>query len=169
MSVWRRFPNTAYQKYEPFVKLKSPAADYLGNTVTLLFEHEAVTESTENFSRAVSFTVVMPLRADAQRDKIKSATSDTLQCRIKCANCGCGRCPVDILVADELVPAFSRIVATSGGLEAVAAVELSIILPQKPAPRYGQALGRIVSHASAQITFVDITQIAARREKERCK
>jgi len=50
----------------------------VGNTVTLLFEHEAVTESTENFSEGrIKLTVVMPLRELMRNffDELKSVTS----------------------------------------------------------------------------------------------
>ena len=153
--------------WEPFVEVEILLpADYLGNTVTLLFEHEAVTESTENFSEGrIKLTVVMPLRELMRNffDKIKSATSGyasvSYQMReLRPADVA----RLDILVADELVPAFSRIVAKHRvDEEAVAAVEkLYGILPRQmfATKIQGQALGRIVSSRTLSAMSKNVTQ-----------
>ena len=153
--------------WEPFVEVEILLpSDYLGNTVTLLFEHEAVTESTENFSEGrIKLTVVMPLRELMRNffDKIKSATSGyasvSYQMReLRPADVA----RLDILVADELVPAFSRIVAKHRvDEEAVAAVEkLYGILPRQmfSTKIQGQALGRIVSSRTLSAMSKNVTQ-----------
>ncbi len=153
--------------WEPFVEVEILLpSDYLGNTVTLLFEHEAVTESTENFSEGrIKLTVVMPLRELMRNffDKIKSATSGyasvSYQMReLRPADVA----RLDILVADELVPAFSRIVAKHRlGEEAVAAVEkLYGILPRQmfSTKIQAQALGRIVSSRTLSAMSKNVTQ-----------
>ena len=153
--------------WEPFVEVEILLpSDYLGNTVTLLFEHEAVTEATENFSEGrIKLTVVMPLRELMRNffDKIKSATSGyasvSYQMReLRLADVA----RLDILVADELVPAFSRIVAKHRvELEAVAAVEkLYGILPRQmfSTKIQGQALGRIVSSRTLSAMSKNVTQ-----------
>jgi GTP-binding protein LepA len=153
--------------WEPFVEVEILLpSEYLGNTVTLLFEHEAVTEKTENFSEArIKLTVVMPLRELMRNffDKIKSATSGyasvSYQMReLRVADVA----RLDILVADEIVPAFSRIVAKHRvDEEAIAAVEkLYGILPRQmfATKIQGQALGRIVSSRTLSAMSKNVTQ-----------
>ena len=153
--------------WEPFVEVEILLpSDYLGNTVTLLFEHEAETLSTENFSEGrTKLTVVMPLRELMRNffDKIKSATSGyasvSYQMReLRPADVA----RLDILVADELVPAFSRIVAKHRvDEEAIAAVEkLYGILPRQmfSTKIQGQALGRIVSSRTLSAMSKNVTQ-----------
>lgn len=155
------------QVWEPFVEVEILLpSDYLGNTVTLLFEHEAVTEATENFSEGrIKLTVVMPLRELMRNffDKIKSATSGYASVsyhmrELRLADVA----RLDILVADELVPAFSRIVARHRvDEEAVAAVEkLYGILPRQmfSTKIQGQALGRIVSSRTLSAMSKNVTQ-----------
>ena len=153
--------------WEPFVEVEILLpASYLGRTVTLLFEHEAVTESTENFSEGrIKLTVVMPLRELMRNffDKIKSATSGyasvSYQMReLRVADVA----RLDILVADELVPAFSRIVAQHRvEEEAAAAVEkLYGILPRQmfTTKIQGVALGRIIASRTLSALKKDVTQ-----------
>jgi GTP-binding protein LepA len=153
--------------WEPFVEVEILLpAEHLGNTVTLLFEHEAVTEATENFSEGrIKLTVVMPLRELMRNffDKIKSATSGyasiSYQMReLRVADVA----RLDILVADELVPAFSRVIAKHRvDEEAQAAVEkLYGILPRQmfTTKIQGRALGRIVSSRTLSAMKKDVTQ-----------
>lgn len=153
--------------WEPFVEVEILLpSEHLGNTVTLLFEHEAVTEATENFSEGrIKLTVVMPLRELMRNffDKIKSATSGyasvSYQMReLRLADVA----RLDILVADELVPAFSRIVAKHRvEEEATAAVErLYSILPRQmfSTKIQGRALGRIISSRTLSAMRKDVTQ-----------
>ena len=153
--------------WEPFVEVEILLpSDYLGNTVTLLFEHEAVTEATENFSEGrIKLTVVMPLRELMRNffDKIKSATSGYASVsyhmrELRVADVA----RLDILVADELVPAFSRIVAKHRvDIEAEAAVEkLYGILPRQmfSTKIQGQALGRIISSRTLSAMSKNVTQ-----------
>ncbi len=153
--------------WEPFVEVEILLpADYLGNTVTLLFEHEAVTEATENFSEGrIKLTVVMPLRELMRNffDKIKSATSGYASVSYQMRELRLAEVArLDILVADELVPAFSRIVAKHRvDEEAVAAVEkLYGILPRQmfSTKIQGQALGRIVSSRTLSAMSKNVTQ-----------
>ncbi|MEK7109126.1 MAG: translation elongation factor 4 [Patescibacteria group bacterium] len=153
--------------WEPFVEVEILLpSEYLGNTVTLLFEHEATTEATENFSEGrIKLTVVMPLRELMRNffDKIKSATSGYASVsyhmrELRVADVA----RLDILVADELVPAFSRIIAKHRvDEEAVAAVEkLYRLLPRQmfTTKIQGQALGRIVSSRTLSALKKDVTQ-----------
>src|SRR6185369_14415242 len=65
--------------WEPFVSAEILIpAEYLGPLTTLLYEHEAAVESTENFSEGrLMLKVLMPLRELMRNffDKLKSATS----------------------------------------------------------------------------------------------
>ena len=153
--------------WEPFVEVEILLpANYLGSAVTLLFEHEAVTESTENFSEGrIKLTVVMPLRELMRNffDKIKSATSGYASVsyhmrELRVADVA----RLDILVADELVPAFSRIVAKHRvEEEAAAAVEkLYGILPRQmfTTKIQGVALGRIIASRTLSALKKDVTQ-----------
>lgn len=153
--------------WEPFVsaELILPA-EYLGQVVTLLFEHEATTESTEQFSEGrMMIKVVMPLRELMRNffDKLKSATqgyaSVSYELReLRVADVA----KLDILVAEEIVPAFSRIVAKHRvNEEAIAAVEkLYTILPRQQfaAKIQGQALGRIISSKTLSALSKNVTQ-----------
>ena len=153
--------------WEPFVEVEILLpASYLGSTVTLLFEHEAATEATENFSEGrIKLTVVMPLRELMRNffDKLKSVTSGyasvSYQMReLRVADVA----RLDLLVADELVPAFSRIVGRHRvEQEAIAAVEkLYGILPRQmfTTKIQGAALGRIISSRTLSALKKDVTQ-----------
>ncbi len=153
--------------WEPYVEVEILLpADYLGNTVTLLFEHEATTESTENFSEGrLKLTVVMPLRELMRNffDKLKSATSGYASVSYQMREMRLAEVArLDILVADELVPAFSRIIAKHRvDEEAVAAVEkLYGILPRQmfTTKIQAQALGRIVASRTLSAMKKDVTQ-----------
>jgi GTP-binding protein LepA len=153
--------------WEPFVEVEILLpAEYVGSTVTLLFEHEAVTESTENFSEGrIKLTVVMPLRELMRNffDKLKSVTSGYASVSYEMREMRLADVArLDILVADELVPAFSRIIAKHRvDEEAQAAVEkLYGILPRQmfTTKIQGQALGRIVASRSLSAMKKDVTQ-----------
>ena len=155
------------QVWEPFVsaEILIPAGS-LGSLMPLLFEHEAATESTETFSEGrVMVTVVMPLRELMRNffDKLKSISSGYAsisyeQRELRLADVA----RLDILVADELVPAFSRIIAKHrADEEAIHAVEkLYAILPRQmfATKIQGQALGRIISSRTLSAMSKDVTQ-----------
>ncbi len=153
--------------WEPYVgaEILIPA-EYLGALTTLLYEHEAAVESTENFSEGrIMLKVLMPLRELMRNffDKLKSATSGYAS--ISYAPRELREAQVarlDILVADEPVPAFTRIVAEHRAYdEAVAAVEkLYKILPRQmfATKIQGKALGRILSSRTLSAMSKDVTQ-----------
>ncbi len=163
------------QVWEPFVSAEILIpAEYLGALMPLLFEYEAATESTETFSGGglssphggrVMVKVVMPLRELMRNffDKLKSVSSGYAsisyeQRELRIADVT----RLDILVADELVPAFSRIIAKHrADEEAIAAVEkLYKILPRQQFATkiQGQALGRIISSRTLSALSKDVTQ-----------
>lgn len=153
--------------WEPFVEVEILLpSEYVGSTVTLLFEHEAITEATENFSEGrIKLKVVMPLRELMRNffDKIKSVTSGYASVSYELRELReAAVARLDIVVADDLVPAFSRIVAKHRvDEEAQAAVErLHSILPRQmfTTKIQGVALGRIIASRTLSAMKKDVTQ-----------
>lgn len=101
---------------EPWVELKiiSPS-DYLGNIMNLLYEHEGETGDTITFGDGrTQITVLMPLRELMRNffDELKSVSSGygSISYEIKeMRNAEVTR--MDVLVAEEEVAAFSRIIS----------------------------------------------------------
>ncbi len=164
-----QFPDYGHiaRVWEPFVEVEILLPmEQVGNTVTLLFEHEAVTESTENFSEGrIKLTVVMPLRELMRNffDKLKSATSGYASVSYRMRELRLADVArLDILVAEKLVPAFSRIIAKHRvDEEGQSAVEkLYTILPRQmfTTKIQAQALGRIVASRSLSAMKKDVTQ-----------
>ncbi|HEY5259643.1 MAG TPA: elongation factor 4, partial [Rhabdochlamydiaceae bacterium] len=153
--------------WEPFVvaEILLPGS-YLGAVVPLFFEHEAVTDLTENFSEErLMLHVTMPLRELMRNffDKLKSASSGYASISYEMRELRLAEVArLDVLVADELVPAFTRIVAKHRvEEEAISAVEkLYGILPRQQFTTkiQGQALGRIVSSRTLSALSKDVTQ-----------
>ena len=154
------------QVWEPFVSAQIVLpSDYIGALMPLLYEHEAVADSTENFSEdRVLVKVTMPLRELMRNffDKLKSASqgygSVSYELReLRMADVA----RLDLLVAEELVPAFSRIIAKHRAQEeAEHAVEkLYGILPRQlfATKIQAQALGRILSSRTLPALKKDVT------------
>ncbi len=155
------------QVWEPFVSAEIILpAEYMGQLVTLLFEHEAVAESTENFSESrVRVVVVMPLRELMRNffDKLKSISSGYASISYEMRELRLADVArLDMYVAEEIVPAFSRIIAKHrADEEAIAAVEkLYNILPRQnfATKIQAMALGRIVSSRTLSAMSKDVTQ-----------
>jgi GTP-binding protein LepA len=153
--------------WEPFVSAEIILPqDQVGSITPLLFEHEAATEATEAFSEGrMLVRVVMPLRELMRNffDKMKSVSrgyaSISYEMReLRVADVA----RLDILVAEEIVPAFSRIVAKHRvEQEAIAAVEkLYGILPRQmfATKIQGVALGRIISSRTLPAMSKNVTQ-----------
>ena len=152
---------------EPWVKLKiiSPAK-YLGGIMQLLFDHEAEIGETDNFgNNRSSMSVKMPLRELMRNffDELKSVSSGygSISYEIE----GMREANVtrlDLLVADEIVPAFSRVVAKKRVEEEAekAVVKLESILPRQmfTLKIQGKALGRIISSRTISGMKKDVTQ-----------
>jgi GTP-binding protein LepA len=153
--------------FEPWVKVKiiSPAG-YIGPIMQLLFEHEAEIGETENFGdNRSTVSLSMPLRELMRNffDDLKSVSSGfaSISYEIeKMREASVTR--LDILVADEIVPAFSRVVSKKRvEEEAENAVEkLHKILPRQmfSLKIQGRALGRIISSRSISGMKKDVTQ-----------
>jgi GTP-binding protein LepA len=153
--------------WEPFVSAEIILpAEHLGTLMPLLFEHEAAAESTDNFSEErVMVKVVMPLRELMRNffDKLKSVSSGYASISYELRELRLADVArLDIYVADEIVPAFSRIIAKHrADEEAIAAVEkLYKILPRQQFATkiQGRALGRIISSRTLSAMSKDVTQ-----------
>ncbi len=153
--------------WEPYtaVEIILPA-DYVGAITSLLFDHEAVVDLTSNFSEGrLMLKVRMPLRELMRNffDKIKSVSAGYASISYEIQELReADVARLDILVAEEIVPAFTRIVAAHRvNEEAQAAVEkLYGILPRQmfAAKIQGVALGRIVSSRTLPAMSKNVTQ-----------
>lgn len=153
--------------WEPFVSAEIILpAEHMGALMPLLFEHEAVTESTENFSESrMRIKVVMPLRELMRNffDKLKSVSSGYASISYELRELRLADVArLDMYVAEEIVPAFSRIIAKHrADEEAQNAVEkLYKILPRQnfATKIQAHALGRIISSRTLSAMSKDVTQ-----------
>jgi len=153
--------------YEPWVKLKiiSPL-DYVGNIMQILFDHEGEVGDTENFGdNRASISVMMPLRELMRNffDELKSTSSGYGSISYEIGEMREANVTrLDLLVADEVVPAFSRVISTKRvNEEAEQAVEkLATLLPRQmfTLKIQGRALGRIISSRTLSGMKKDVTQ-----------
>ena len=152
---------------EPWVKLKViTPVKYLGGIMQLLFDHEAEIGETDNFgNNRSSLSVKMPLRELMRNffDELKSVSSGygSISYEIdEMREANVTR--LDLLVADEIVPAFSRVVSKKRAEEeAEQAVEkLADLLPRQmfSLKIQGKALGRIISSRTLSGMKKDVTQ-----------
>jgi len=138
---------------------------YVGAIMQLLFEHEAEVGDTENFGgERTSLTILMPLRELMRNffDELKSVSSGFASLSYEVAGLQEGDVVrLDILVADEPVTAFSRIVSRKKvDEEAQALVEkLQKNLPKQlfPYKIQGRAFGRIIASRSVSAMRKDVT------------
>ncbi len=152
--------------YEPtaLVKIITPA-DFLGGVMQLLYEHEAEVLHTETWSdNRTSLELSMPLRELMRNffDEIKSATSGfaslsyTLSSLVKA-----DVVKLDVLLADEPVPAFARIVSRRRmEIDAEAVVDkLEKLLPKQlfVTKIQSRALGRIIAARRMAARRKDVT------------
>lgn len=152
---------------EPWAKVViiTPAA-YLTSLMPLLYDHEAEIGDSENFGEdRTRLTLKMPLRELMRNffDKLKSVTSGFASISYEIE--GMRKADVvrlDILVADEVQAAFSRVVSRRVvEEEAEKAVEkLHGILPRQMFVMkiQGKALGRIISSRTVSAFSKDVTQ-----------
>ena len=153
--------------YEPWVDVSIiTPTEYMGNIMQLLFDHEAEVGATENFGdNRGSLSVKMPLRELMRNffDNLKSASSGYASISYQIdENRVANVTRLDLLVADEVVPAFSRVISKKRiEEEAEKAVEkLHKILPRQmfSLKIQGRALGRIISSRSMSGMKKDVTQ-----------
>jgi len=154
------------QILEPWVKVKIiTPEEYLGSLMQVLFEHEAEIENTENFGdNRSTLTIQMPLRELMRNffDELKSLSSGYASISYKVGEYRLANVTkLDILVADEVIPAFSKIISKKKvQQEAEKAVEkLYKFLPRQMfvAKIQGKALGRILSSRTLKAFRKDVT------------
>ncbi len=153
--------------HEPWVDVKiiSPSS-YIGGIMQLLFDHEAEVGETENFGdNRTSISVKMPLRELMRNffDDLKSVSSGYASISYELAEMREANVTrLDVIVADEVVPAFSRVISKKRvEEEAENAVEkLHGLLPRQmfSLKIQGKALGRIISSRSMSGMKKDVTQ-----------
>lgn len=157
-----RFPDYGEiaEVMEPWVEARIiTPPEYLQKLIPLLYDHEAIPQVTENFGERNLLVVEMPLRELMRGffDDVKSASSGFASLSYKILPLRTADVvKLELLVAEEVVPAFSRIVSRKRvEFEAEAAVEkLHGILPAQlfATKIQGQALGRIISSRTVRAT-----------------
>ena len=163
-----QFPNDGeiLKIYEPWAKVKViTPADYLGEIIQLVHRHEATVIQTENFGgNRNSLELDMPLR-ELMRDffdEIKSATAGFASLSYKITEPKeADVAKMEILIAEEPVPAFARIISRRRlQEEADATVEkLYKILPRQmfTTKIQAKALGRIIASRTLKAMRKDVT------------
>ncbi len=152
--------------FEPWatVVIISPMS-YIGQLMQILYDHEAEVKDTETFGGVrTKLTLHMPLRELMRNffDQVKSVSSGFASMSYELSEMReADVTRLDILVADEVVPAFSRIVAKRlVETEAESAVEkLFSVLPKQMfvTKIQGKALGRIISSRTMSALRKDVT------------
>lgn len=152
--------------FEPWVSLKIiTPIKYLGNIMQLLFDHEAEIGETDNFgNNRSSITVKMPLRELMRNffDELKSVSSGYGSISYEIGEMREANVTrLDVLVADEVIAAFSRVVSRRKAEEEAEKVveKLYGILPRQMfvTKIQGKALGRIISSRTIQAFRKDVT------------
>ena len=162
------FPDdNTYEKIsEPWVSVSIiTPPEYAGPVSQLLYEYEAILGNTENFSHdRVTLHAEMPLRELMRNffDRLKSVSSGYASLSYKPA--GLKEADItrlDVLVADERIPAFSRVVSRRQvEKEAEAAVEkLEKSLPRQlfEVKIQAKAYGRIIASRRISAMRKDVT------------
>ncbi len=163
-----RFPDhsVTFSVREPWVRVHIIMPPlYVGPVMTLLYEHEAIVGDTEVFGDGrTMLSVEMPLRELMRNffDKLKNVTAGYASLSYELLDLRpADVARLDVLVAEELVPAFSRVVgARRVEFEAQAIVEkLFSILPRQMfvTKIQGRALGRIISSRTLSALKKDVT------------
>ncbi len=157
-----RFPDYGEiaEVYEPWVEARIiTPSEYLPKLMPMLYDHEAFSKVTENFGDRNLLVVEMPLRELMRGffDDVKSLSSGFASLSYKIAELRkADVVKLELLVAEEVVPAFSRIVSRKRvELEAESAVEkLQGLLPAQlfATKIQGQAIGRIISSRTVRAT-----------------
>ncbi len=152
--------------FEPWVRIKIiTPADYLGAIMKLLYDHEANADQTGNFGEnRTSIEADLPLRELMRNffDDLKSVSSGYASLSYSIGDYKEGDVVrLDLLVADQIEPAFTKIVSRRRvEEEAKAMVEkLHDVLPRQlfAVKIQGQAIGRIISSRTLPALKKDVT------------
>jgi len=151
---------------EPWVLVNiiSPSS-YLGSIMQILYDHEALVQKTDSWSGdRVSIEADMPLRELMRNffDELKSISSGFASLSYEISDMKDAQVTrLDLIVADEVMPAFSRVVSVRRAEEeAKESVEkLYKILPRQMfvVKIQGRALGRIISSKTLSALRKDVT------------
>jgi GTP-binding protein LepA len=152
---------------EPWVEMKIILPlPYVGALMQSLYEHEAEVGDSDTFGdNRMAINLKMPLREMMRNffDEIKSISSGYASISYEIA--GMREADVtrlDILVADEPVPAFARVVSKRRVQEEAekAVKKLHTVLPRQMflTKIQGRALGRIISSETLSALRKDVTQ-----------
>ncbi|MSU55953.1 MAG: elongation factor 4 [Candidatus Taylorbacteria bacterium] len=158
-----RFPEYGdiAEVYEPWVEARIiTPGEYIVKLMPMLYDHEAYLKVTEDFGNNRNLLVIeMPLRELMRGffDDVKSLSSGFASLSYRILELRkADVVKLELLVAEEIVQAFSRIVSRKRAeLEAETAVEkLHGILPAQlfATKIQGQALGRIISSRTVRAT-----------------
>lgn len=139
--------------------------DYMGNVLTLLYEHEGAVIDTELFGDGRTLlTIEMPLRELMRNffDKLKNASSGYASLSYEIAEMRPATVTkLEVMVAEELVPAFSRVVGMlRAEIEAKAITErLYESLPRQQFVMKIQAkvMGKIIATKKKSAVGKDVT------------
>jgi len=139
--------------------------DYLGNVMTLLYDHEASVIDTEVFGDGRTLlTAEMPLRELMRNffDRLKNTSSGYASLSYEIAEMRpADVARLDILVAEEVVPAFSRVVGMRRvELDARAMVDkLYKVLPRQQfvTKIQSKAMGRFIASKTLSALKKDVT------------
>ncbi|MFA6315050.1 MAG: translation elongation factor 4 [Candidatus Paceibacterota bacterium] len=171
--------------FEPLVTMKIiTPPKYLSGLMKSLYEHEAEVLATENFGDNRSLvTLIMPLRELMRNffDEVKSISSGYASISYDISeNRPADVVRMDILVADEVVPAFSRVVSRRRVPEDAESMvkKLYEVMPRElfTFKIQASAFGRIISSetisgkkkdAAATLSGGDITRKMKLREKQK--
>lgn len=152
--------------YEPWVNLKIIApSQYVGAITQLLFQHEAIVKETETFGDGRNaLNLEMPLRELMRNffDNLKSASSGYASLSYELGEYKeADVCKMEMLVAEESVPAFARIVAKhrvqEEGERAVEKLHSSLPRQMFTTKIQAKALGRIVSSKTLSALKKNVT------------
>ncbi len=151
---------------EPWIDLKLMLpSEYMNTVLPVLYEHEGEIKDTETFSNErVLLIVGMPLRELMRGffDKMKSATSGYASLSYTIVGMRTADVArLDVLVAEEEVPAFARIVARRRAEEEAGKLveKLHETLPRQlfSTKIQAKALGRIISSRTLSALRKDVT------------
>jgi GTP-binding protein LepA len=161
------FPNDGMTKQvtEPWVRAKIiTPSEYLGPVMQLLFEHEALTQATENFGERMSVDVDMPLRELMRNffDNLKSVSSGYASVAYEITEYKeADVVRLDILIGDEVMHAFTRVVSRVRAQEEAEKMVEKIhkVMPRQQVEMkvQGRAFGRVISSKALKAFRKDVT------------
>jgi len=152
--------------HEPWAQVTIIApSEHIGGVMTILYEHEAENKNTETFGDGRTRLLLdMPLRELMRGffDKVKSVSSGYASVSYEFGEMRpADVCRMDVLVADELVPAFTRVIARRR-LEEEADDIVERLLNVMPRQQFvakiqARAVGRIVASRTLKAYRKDVT------------